>query len=49
MSKSLGNIFLVKRLFKKYPGEVILDLLYLYSLQKPLNWNSKIIDQAKNT
>ena len=47
MSKSLGNIFLVNDLIKKYPGETLRLALISTHYRQPLNWNSKIIDQAQ--
>ena len=49
MSKSLGNIFLVNDLIKKYPGETLRLALISTHYRQPLNWNSKIIDQAQKT
>ena len=47
MSKSLGNIILVNDLTEKYHGEVIrLDLLSSHYRQG-LDWNEKVIHQAK--
>ena len=47
MSKSLGNIFLVNDLLKKYPGETLRLALISTHYRQPLNWNSKIIEQAQ--
>ena len=47
MSKSLGNIFLVDDLLKEYSGETLRLALISTHYRQPLNWNSKIIDQAK--
>jgi cysteinyl-tRNA synthetase len=47
MSKSLGNIFLVNDLLKKYPGETLRLSLISSHYRQPLNWNSKIIEQAQ--
>ena len=47
MSKSLGNIFLVNDLLKKYPGETLRLALISSHYRQPLNWNSKIIEQAQ--
>ena len=47
MSKSLGNIFLVNDLLKKYPGETLRLALISSHYRQPLNWNSKIKEQAQ--
>ena len=47
MSKSLGNIFLVDDLLKIYPGETLRLALISSHYRQPLNWNSKIIEQAQ--
>ncbi len=47
MSKSLGNIFLVDDLLKEYPGETLRLTLVSTHYRQPLNWSSKIIDQAQ--
>ena len=47
MSKSLGNIFLVDDLLKEYSGETLRLALISTHYRQPLNWNSKIIDQAQ--
>ena len=47
MSKSLGNIILVKDLIKDYHGEVIRLALLSTHYRQGLDWNDKIIHQAK--
>ena len=47
MSKSLGNIILVNDLTEKYHGEVIRLALLSSHYRQGLDWNEKIIHQAK--
>ena len=47
MSKSLGNIILVKDLIKDHHGEVIRLALLSTHYRQGLDWNDKIIHQAK--
>ena len=47
MSKSLGNIILVKDLIKDHHGEVIRLALLSSHYRQGLDWNNKIIHQAK--
>ena len=47
MSKSLGNIILVKDLTEKYHGEVIRLALLSSHYRQGLDWNEKVIHQAK--
>ena len=47
MSKSLGNIILVKDLIKDHHGEVIRLALLSTHYRQALDWNNKIIHQAK--
>lgn len=47
MSKSLGNIILVKDLIKDHHGEVIRLALLSSHYRQGLDWNDKIIHQAK--
>ena len=46
MSKSLGNVLLVKDLVKKVPGEVIRFSLLSTHYRQPLIWNQRLIDQS---
>ena len=48
MSKSLGNIKLVKDYLKLYDGEVIRLALLSAHYRSPLNWNEKLLIQSKN-
>ncbi len=47
MSKSLGNIILVRDLIEDYHGEVIRLALLSSHYRQGLDWNEKIIHQAK--
>ena len=47
MSKSLGNIILVNDLAQKYHGEVIRLALLSSHYRQGLDWNEKVIHQAK--
>ena len=47
MSKSLGNILLVKDLVSQYPGEAIRMALLKAKYREPLNWDKDLIQQAK--
>ena len=47
MSKSLGNIILVKDLSNEYHGEVIRLALLSSHYRQGLDWNEKVIHQAK--
>ena len=47
MSKSLGNIFLVKDLIEDNHGEVIRLSLLSSHYRQALDWNDKVIHQAK--
>ena len=47
MSKSLGNIILVKELTQKYHGEVIRLALMSTHYRQALDWNDNVIHQAK--
>ena len=48
MSKSLGNIKLVRDYLKLYDGEVIRLALLSAHYRSPLNWNEKLLIQSKN-
>ena len=47
MSKSLGNIILVKDLSNEYHGEVIRLALMSSHYRQGLDWNAKVVHQAK--
>ena len=49
MSKSLGNILLIKDLIKDIPGEVIRLALISAHYRQPLKWSDELIDQSKKT
>ena len=47
MSKSDGNVLLVKQLLTEYPGEAIRMALLKAKYREPLNWDQDLIQQAK--
>ena len=47
MSKSLGNVWLVKDLLEKAPGEAIRYVLLSAHYRAPLDWNDEVLAQAK--
>ena len=49
MSKSLGNVLLVKDLAKSVPGEVIRYVLLSAHYRAPLDWNDDALIQARNS
>jgi cysteinyl-tRNA synthetase len=49
MSKSLGNIVLVRDLRAKWPGEVIRFALLSGHYRAPLDWTDELLAQAKTT
>ena len=49
MSKSLGNVMLVKDLRKDLPGEVIRYILLSAHYRAPLDWSDDAVQQAKNS
>lgn len=49
MSKSLGNVLLVKDLRKELPGEVIRYILLSAHYRAPLDWSDDAVHQAKNS
>ena len=48
MSKSLGNIKLVREYLKIYDGEVIRLALLSSHYRSPLNWTNNILDQSRS-
>lgn len=48
MSKSLGNVLLVRDLLDQAPGEVIRLALLSTHYRKPLDWTSERLQQARN-
>jgi len=49
MSKSIGNVLLVRDLVKRIPGEVIRYVLLSAHYRAPLDWNDDAVLQAKNS
>ncbi len=49
MSKSLGNVLLLKELAKEIPGEVIRYVLLSAHYRAPLDWSDDAVLQAKNS
>ena len=49
MSKSLGNILLIKDLINEMPGEVIRLSLMSSHYRQPLKWSDDLVDQSKKT
>jgi cysteinyl-tRNA synthetase len=47
MSKSLGNVLLVRDLLKEAPGEVIRLALLSAHYRQPLDWTSDVLPEAK--
>ena len=48
MSKSIGNVLLVRDLLNEAPGEAIRYVLLSAHYRAPLDWNDAILQQAKN-
>ncbi|MCP9885082.1 cysteine--tRNA ligase [Synechococcus sp. ATX 2A4] len=49
MSKSLGNVLLVRDLLQMAPGEAIRLALLASHYRQPLDWNQERLDQARRT
>ncbi len=49
MSKSLGNLFTMRELIEKHPGEVLRWALLSAHYRQPLEWSEDTVDQAKTT
>jgi len=49
MSKSIGNVLLVRDLLKQAPGEAIRYVLISAHYRAPLDWNDEILEQARNS
>lgn len=49
MSKSLGNFFTVSDLLEKEDGETIRLALLQTHYRQPLDWNDRVVEQAKST
>ncbi len=48
MSKSIGNVLLVRELLDFFPGEAIRMALIQAKYREPLGWNEGLIQQSKN-
>lgn len=49
MSKSLGNVLLLKDLAEQMPGEVIRYILLSAHYRAPLDWSDEVVQQAKSS
>ena len=49
MSKSIGNVLLVRELLEQAPGEAIRYVLLSAHYRAPLDWNDEILLQAKSS
>ncbi len=49
MSKSVGNVWLVRDLLKNYPSEAIRLALLTAHYRQPLDWSDDVLMQSKNT
>lgn len=49
MSKSIGNVLLVRDLLKEAPGEAIRYVLMAAHYRAPLDWNDEVLQQAKSS
>jgi len=49
MSKSIGNVLLLRDLIKQIPGEVIRYVLLSAHYRAPLDWNDDVVAQARNS
>jgi cysteinyl-tRNA synthetase len=47
MSKSLGNVLLVRELLKDFPGEVIRLTLLSAHYRQPLDWTAEVVQDAR--
>jgi len=47
MSKSIGNVLLVRELLKQHNGETLRMALIRAKYREPLNWNDELVEQAK--
>lgn len=48
MSKSIGNVLLVRELLKLHNGETLRMALIRAKYREPLNWNDELVEQAKS-
>ena len=49
MSKSIGNVWLIRDLIEKSPGEAIRYVLLSAHYRAPLDWNDAVLAQAKSS
>jgi len=49
MSKSIGNVLLVRDLLEQAPGEAIRYVLMAAHYRAPLDWNDEVLQQAKSS
>lgn len=49
MSKSIGNVLLLRDLAKQYPGEAIRYFLLSAHYRAPLDWSDDVIEQAQSS
>ena len=49
MSKSIGNVLLVRDLLENAPGEAIRYVLLSAHYRAPLDWNDEVLQQAKSS
>lgn len=49
MSKSIGNVLLVRELMKHYPGEVLRYVLLRAHYRQPLDWSEAVLEQTRRT
>ena len=49
MSKSIGNVLLVRDLLEEAPGEAIRYVLMAAHYRAPLDWNDEVLQQAKSS
>jgi cysteinyl-tRNA synthetase len=47
MSKSLGNVLLVRQLLEQAPGEAIRLALLAAHYRQPLDWTSEVLPEAR--
>jgi cysteinyl-tRNA synthetase len=48
MSKSIGNVLLVRQLLDRHAGETLRMALIGAKYREPLNWSDELVDQAKS-
>ena len=48
MSKSIGNVLLVRELLNKHAGETLRMALIGAKYREPLNWSDELVEQAKS-